>query len=169
MDSLFERRYSAARRLMAQLDIDLLLVNNRENLIYFTGLTDIECLAILIPREAPPCAVTLWLDVEFVRQKTGLDTYGYSFPKGNLAATVIERIKAYGMEQPTIGFERYFVGFSVMMPYGRYFRKPNSPMRQTCFIASGPSRSQLNYTTCDKRARLLPKEWKQRSERLSEG
>ena len=113
MDSLFERRYSAARRLMAQLDIDLLLVNNRENLIYFTGLTDIECLAILIPREAPPCAVTLWLDVEFVRQKTGLDTYGYSFPKGNLAATVIERIKAYGMEQPTIGFERYFVGFSV--------------------------------------------------------
>ena len=113
MDSLFERRYSSARRLMAQLDIDLLLVNNRENLIYFTGLTDIECLAILIPREAPPCAVTLWLDVEFVRQKTGLDTYGYSFPKGNLAATVIERIKAYGMEQPTIGFERYFVGFSV--------------------------------------------------------
>ena len=59
MDSLFERRYSSARRLMAQLDIDLLLVNNRENLIYFTGLTDIECLAILIPREAPPCAVTL--------------------------------------------------------------------------------------------------------------
>ena len=42
MDSLFERRYSSARRLMAQLDIDLLLVNNRENLIYFTGLTDIE-------------------------------------------------------------------------------------------------------------------------------
>ena len=113
MFSTYKQRYEAAQKLMAEHDIDLLIVNNRENLIYFTGLTDIECLAILIPRTAPPCAVTLWLDVAFIRQETGLETYGYFFPRGSLVDTMIERIKAYGKENPTIGFERYFVGFSV--------------------------------------------------------
>ena len=113
MFSTYKQRYEAAQKLMAEHDIDLLIVNNRENLIYFTGLTDIECLAILIPRTAPPFAVTLWLDVDFIRQETGLETYGYFFPRGSLVDTMIERIKAYGKENPTIGFERYFVSFSV--------------------------------------------------------
>jgi len=99
--------------MMADMKLDVLLVSNRENLIYFTGLTQIECLAIVIPRQGEPCAVTLWLDAGYVQQETGIKTHGYLFPGGNLADKIVERIKAYGYAEPCIGFERYFVGFAV--------------------------------------------------------
>lgn len=106
-------RLQRAQQMMADMKLDVLLVTNRENLIYFTGLTQIECLAIVIPRQGEPCAVTLWLDAGYVQTETGIKTYGYLFPGGSLAATLVERIAAYGYAQPCIGFERYFVGFAV--------------------------------------------------------
>ncbi|MDN5344834.1 MAG: Xaa-Pro dipeptidase [Clostridia bacterium] len=109
----FANRFTKGRRLMAEKGLDLLLVVNRENLIYFTGLTQIECLAVLIPRAGEPCAVTLWLDADYVGQESGLTTYGYYFPREGLAAKVVERIRAYGFKEPRIGFERYFVDFAL--------------------------------------------------------
>lgn len=109
----FANRLARARQLMAEKDLDLLLVVNRENLIYFTGLTQIECLAVLIPREGEPCAVTLWLDAGYVERESGLTTYGYFFPRESLASKVVERIRAYGLKEPRIGFERYFVDFAL--------------------------------------------------------
>ncbi|MBC7324965.1 MAG: aminopeptidase P family N-terminal domain-containing protein, partial [Moorella sp. (in: Bacteria)] len=109
----FANRLARARQLMAEKDLDLLLVVNRENLIYFTGLTQIECLAVLIPREGEPCAVTLWLDAGYVERESGLTTYGYLFPRESLASKVVERIRAYGLKEPRIGFERYFVDFAL--------------------------------------------------------
>ncbi|QGP90896.1 Methionine aminopeptidase [Neomoorella glycerini] len=109
----FANRFARARQLMVEKDLDLLLVVNRENLIYFTGLTQIECLAVLIPREGVPCAVTLWLDAGYVERQSGLTTYGYFFPRESLACKVVERIRAYGLKEPRIGFERYFVDFAL--------------------------------------------------------
>ncbi len=109
----FAKRFQMIQAKMSELDLDFLLVNNRENLIYFTGLTQIECMAILIPRQGQPCAITLWLDAQFVRQQTGLETYGYVFPQDNLADSLVRHIRAGGVEQPRIGFERYFVPFAV--------------------------------------------------------
>lgn len=71
------------------------------------------CLAVLIPREASPCVVTLWLDADYIEQQTGIKTCGYRFPQGSLAANLIEKIQSYGVGKPKIGFERYFVGFSL--------------------------------------------------------
>lgn len=82
---------------MAAQNLDLLLVVNRENLLYFTGLTQIECLAVLIPREGEPCAVTLWLDAGYVARGSGFTTYGYVFPRESLVGKVVERIRAYGL------------------------------------------------------------------------
>ena len=113
MGARFANRISKAQQLMAKAGLDLLVVVNRENLIYFTGLTQIECLAILIPQEGEACAVTLWLDVDFVSTESGIKTYGYFFPKENLIGKMIERIRAYGMNEPKIGFERYFVDYAV--------------------------------------------------------
>lgn len=109
----FANRFEKVQKLMAIENLDLLLVVNRENLIYFTGLTQIECLAVLIPREGDPCAVTLWLDADYVERESGLKTYGYHFPRESLAGKVVERINAYGYKKPRIGFERYFVDFAV--------------------------------------------------------
>lgn len=113
MPPVYQERIAKAQKAMAEQGIDLLFVNNRENLIYFTGLTQIECLAVLIPREGEACAVTLWLDAAYIQQESGLTTHGYFFPRETLASKCIERIKAYGFAAPRIGFERYFVAFGV--------------------------------------------------------
>ncbi len=55
----------------------------------------------------------MWLDAEFVENESGIKTYGYLFPKENLVGKMIERIKVYGMQEPKIGFERYFVDYGV--------------------------------------------------------
>ena len=49
MAARFANRITNAQKLMTESGLDLLVVVNRENLIYFTGMTQIECLAILIP------------------------------------------------------------------------------------------------------------------------
>ncbi|EAX48466.1 peptidase M24 [Thermosinus carboxydivorans Nor1] len=109
----YVHRFEKTQKMMADCNIDILFVNNRENLIYYTGLTQIECLAVIIPQQGEPCAVTLWLDAEYVRQETGLKTYGYHFPRQNLAEKCVEVIKAVTPRPARIGFERYFVPFAV--------------------------------------------------------
>lgn len=125
MSPVYHERITKAQKMMAEQGLDLLFVNNRENLIYFTGLTQIECLAVLIPREGEACAVTLWLDTAYVQQESGLTTYGYFFPKETIAGKCIERIKAYGFAAPRIGFERYFVAFGVFDALRQAFPQEN--------------------------------------------
>lgn len=125
MPPVFQRRIEKAQKMMAEQGLDLLFVNNRENLIYFTGLTQIECLAVLIPREGEACAVTLWLDTAYVQQESGLPTYGYFFPKETIATKCIERIKAFGYSSPRIGFERYFVAFGIFDSLRQAFPQDN--------------------------------------------
>ena len=72
MPTRFLSRIQKAQQMMADMELDILFVNNRENLIYFTGLTQIECLAVLIPRTGEACAVTLWLDADYVQKESGL-------------------------------------------------------------------------------------------------
>jgi len=125
MSALAQKRIAKAQAMMSELGLDILFVNNRENLIYFTGLTQIECQAILIPREGEACTVTLWLDAGYVRRETGLATYGYEFPRESLVEKCIERIKAFGYASPRIGFERYFVAFGVYDGLRKEFSEKN--------------------------------------------
>jgi Xaa-Pro aminopeptidase len=125
MASVYQKRIAKAQAMMSDSGLDVLFVNNRENLIYFTGLTEMECLAILIPREGEACAVTLWLDGAYVQQATGIPTYGYHFPRENLAEKCIERITKFGYPAPRLGFERYFVPFGVYDSLRRVFAENN--------------------------------------------
>lgn len=110
---ILKNRIRRTQEAMTQRELDLLLVVGRENLIYFTGLTQIECMAILIPKEGEACAITLWLDAAYVQQETGLITHGYLFPKETVASKVVQCIQKYGYERPRIGFERYYVDFAM--------------------------------------------------------
>lgn len=109
----FANRIVKVQQAMETQDLDLLLVTRRENLIYFTGLTEIECMSVVIPREGEAFAVTLWLDRAFVEQESGIRTHGYHFPHESLVGKTIELIKTAGHSEPKIGFERYFVDFPV--------------------------------------------------------
>lgn len=113
MSVRFPNRFSRAQKMMSEANLDLLLLVNRENLIYFTGVTQMECLAVLIPQTGEPCAIALWLDAGYVGKESGLPCYGYHFPRETLVTKIIERVRAYGLSKPRIGFERYFVDFAV--------------------------------------------------------
>ncbi len=109
----FADRIARAQSAMIEANCDILVVTNRENLIYFTGVTQMECLAVLIPKDGEACAIALWLDADYIREQSGLHTHAYFFPRQSLGEKIVERIKAFGFSEPSIGFERYFVDFAV--------------------------------------------------------
>jgi len=113
MAARFADRIERAQTAMAVAGLDILVVTNRENLIYFTGVTQIECLALLIPGEGEACVVALWLDADYVREHSGLKTQAYLFPRKTLGAAICENVRSFGWKDPRIGFERYFVDFAV--------------------------------------------------------
>ncbi len=113
MTPRFANRIAKAQQMMAAQELDLLLVTRRENLIYFTGITEMECMSVVIPREGEAFGVTLWLDRAFVEHESGIRTHGYRFPQESLVSRTVELIKAAGYAEPRIGFEHYFVDFSV--------------------------------------------------------
>lgn len=113
MPARFANRIVRAQQAMTETGCDVLVVTNRENLIYFTGVTQIECMAVLIPRQGEPCAITLWLDADYVREQSGLVTHGYLFPRQDLGATLVKHIHSFPFADPVLGFEKYFVDFAV--------------------------------------------------------
>ena len=113
MAARFADRVACAQSAMIQANCDILVVTNRENLIYFTGVTQMECLAVLITKDGEACAIALWLDADYIREQSGMDTHAYFFPRQSLGEKIVERIKAFGFSEPSIGFERYFVDFAV--------------------------------------------------------
>jgi Xaa-Pro dipeptidase len=110
---------------MIEKNIDILLITNRENFIYFTGLTLIECVAIIIPSHGEPSAITLQFDSKYLEEESGIKTYGYLFPKETLVSKTVEIIKKYGLHEPRIGFERYFVDYALYDGLRRNFSEKN--------------------------------------------
>ena len=118
-------RIGRAQKAMSDAGFDILVITNRENLIYFTGVTQIECLAVLIPVEGEALAVALWLDADYVREQSGLTTCSYVFPHQSLGAKMVECIHGFGFSEPRLGFEKYFVDFSVYDALRTTFHEKN--------------------------------------------
>jgi len=98
---------------MQERNIDALFIVGRENLIYYTGVTEIECMALIMPRVGEPVAVTLWLDSDYIKHRSCLNVRPYFFPKETLVSKVVECILDMGLGNSNIGFEKYFIEFSV--------------------------------------------------------
>lgn len=113
MNPQYERRISNIQQELVSNGIDLMVFCDRENLIYYTGLTEIECMALIIPAAGEPISVTLWLDVPYMKKYSAVpDVRGYYFPENNLGKKIVEVIKDMGYNTPKIGFSKYFVEFS---------------------------------------------------------
>jgi len=106
-------------------DIDVALFTRRENTIYFTGgITQIECLAVIIPKEGDPAFITLWLDAPYLKKNGIKNVFGYHFPSSNLGRKIVEVLtKELGLRNPdiNIGTERYFIDFPVYKELKRGF------------------------------------------------
>ncbi|MDX9872785.1 MAG: Xaa-Pro peptidase family protein [Clostridia bacterium] len=112
--SICAQRIAVLQQEMKKKDIDVCLLVDRENLLYYGGIEQIECMAIVIPQEGMAEGVTLSLDLEWVKANCALERMrGYVFPMDNLGRSVVQVIGEMGYRNPVVGFERYFVGFAV--------------------------------------------------------
>lgn len=114
MKKICRKRIEKLQKELSINGIDLALFTDRENLIYFTGLTQIECMAVLIPALGEATIVSLWLDIDYIKENSGIENVkGYKFPASNLGEKVVQVIKELDIINPKIGFGKYFVEFSV--------------------------------------------------------
>lgn len=114
LKTTFEKRINALQDYLSENKIDLALLTDRENLIYFTGLTQIECMALIVPANAEPTAISLWLDVDYIKEKwTVGNVQGYRLPVASIGNTVADVIKGLKLTNPTVGCSRYFIDFAV--------------------------------------------------------
>ncbi len=75
------RRVGRMQAELRQHGVDLALFADRENLIYYTGMTNFDCLSMVIPAEGEPRIVCLWLDAAYVRAMVPSEhVMGYVFP-----------------------------------------------------------------------------------------
>ncbi|MEY7999229.1 aminopeptidase P family N-terminal domain-containing protein [Clostridium sp. Mt-5] len=88
---------------------------DRENLIYYTGLTSIECMALVVPASGKCVCITLGIDLPFIKKNCVIsNVVGYAFPQSNLGEKLVQVIKEdMGFDSPRVGFSKYFVEFSV--------------------------------------------------------
>ncbi|NLH80934.1 MAG: aminopeptidase P family protein [Phyllobacteriaceae bacterium] len=115
MNPKLARRIGALQREMTIRGLDAIVFADRENLIYYAGATEIECLAVVIPALGEPIYCCLWLDAEHVEEATGgARLLPYRFPSSNIGRTIVAAMRELGLPAaPQVGFHKYFVEFAV--------------------------------------------------------
>jgi Xaa-Pro aminopeptidase len=109
MNEVVKKRISNLQNSLKELGLDAAVIMDRENLIYFAQLEDLEAGSLIIPADGEPSILCLWLDARHVRDVSGIQVVPYFFPGGNVSQKTAEIIKDMGIENPRIGFTRYFV------------------------------------------------------------
>lgn len=102
-------RIAALQAELKKLKLDAALIYDRENLIYFAGVTDLEGGVLCIPAEGEAELFCIWLEAEHMRQATGLKTTGFHFPTENQSVRAARWLAALGRKAPRVGFTRYFI------------------------------------------------------------
>lgn len=110
---MYLQRIRRAQVMLREEGCDILLICDRENLIYFTGITEIECGGLVIPSEGEPVLVTLWLDIPHIKDKLEFEAIGYIYRKETLALKIVEYINTLGYKEPKIVFSKYFIEVGV--------------------------------------------------------
>lgn len=102
-------RITALQEKLRELELDAALIYDRENLIYFAGVTDLEGGVLCIPAEGVAELFCLWMEAEHMRQATGLRVTGYPFPAQTQSSMAAKWLHGLGLKRPRVGFTRYFI------------------------------------------------------------
>lgn len=109
-----QKRIKSIQQHLQLKKVDFALLIDRENLIYFTNIREIEASALIIPQQGEPVLLTLWLDVCSFRAQTDFYVEGYQFPGSNLGEKVAQYIKQnFASSKLRIGVGKYFLDFNV--------------------------------------------------------
>ncbi|MET4754624.1 Xaa-Pro peptidase family protein [Bradyrhizobium sp. RT11b] len=101
-------RLAALRIIMAERHIDLLIVDQFEHMVYFSGYrsTAATYQALLIPLDQPPVAVIRALDAPIFAEKSWFADHVAYADNENPIKVVTETIKARGFGSSVVGVER---------------------------------------------------------------
>lgn len=102
-------RIAALQAELKKLELDAALIYDRENLIYFAGVTDLEGGVLCVPAEGEAELFCIWLEAGHMHQATGLKTTGFYFPAENQSVRAARWLAALGRKAPRVGFTRYFI------------------------------------------------------------
>ena len=70
--------------------MDLAILTDRENIIYFTGITEIEAAGLVIPKSGEAFWVVLWLDAPYYSDKTEMEIVPYVYGRDTLASKMAD-------------------------------------------------------------------------------
>jgi Xaa-Pro aminopeptidase len=108
IDIVFSR-ITALQEELKKLELDAAVIMDRENLVYFANVEDIEGGSLIIPAEGEPSLICLWLDARHIHDRSGLDIIPYFFPEENVSQKTADIVASMGISNPRIGFTRYFI------------------------------------------------------------
>ncbi len=109
-NKIIDARIHALQAKLKEMDLQAAMIYDRENLIYFAGIDDLEGGALAIPAEGEPELFCLWMEAGYMRQACGIEKVtGYVFPQKNQSVMMGEWLKARNWKAPKIGFTRYFI------------------------------------------------------------
>ena len=110
MKTLIPARIAALQARLKDMGLDAAMIYDRENLIYFAGIDDLEGGALAVPAEGEPELFCLWMEAGHVREVSGIQKVTpYLFPKNNQSTMMGAWLKAQGWTAPKLGFTRYFI------------------------------------------------------------
>ncbi len=102
------------RRLQERLrenGLDAAMIYDRENLIYFAGIDDLEGGALAVPAEGEPELFCISLEAKHIIDTCGIEKVTpFHFQRGDNQSFAMARwLKAQGWTAPKLGFTRYFI------------------------------------------------------------
>ena len=110
MKDLVPGRIAALQKRLREMELDAAMIYDRENLIYFTGVDDLEGGGLAVPAEGEPELFCLWMEAGHVRGAGGIERVTpYRFPSDNQSTMMGAWLKARGWKAPRLGFTRYFI------------------------------------------------------------
>ena len=102
-------RIAALQQKLSELELDAALIYDRENLIYFAGVSDVEGGVLCVPAKGEAQVFCLWMEAKHVKETSGLDVQGYPFPAESQSTQAAKWLAGLGLKEPRVGFTRYFI------------------------------------------------------------
>lgn len=104
------RRIELLQEKLRQLDLDAAILYDRENLIYFAGVDDLEGGVLCIPAKGEPELFCIFIDARHMRESSGIQKVTpYPFPASSNSVMAAKWLAALGIRAPRVGFTRYFI------------------------------------------------------------
>lgn len=110
MSEQIMHRISSLQKVLKEKGLDAALIYDRENLIYFAGVDDLEGGVLCIPAQGSPELFCLVWDAKHMRETCGIERVTpFTFPAENQSIKAAEWLKALNIKAPKVGFTRYFI------------------------------------------------------------